>query len=405
MTKNRVYFTRQNHTSSNPRVLIIGPLPSPWGGVATNLSYFLSSDIIKKFDVAVLDTRHWAQREDLSPNKQVWHVARIRRATDIIQQTLKAIRSFKPHIVHVQSAGSDLSAIRDLLLAEIALRSKCKIVFQQHSWTDSKRFPNYRSLFVPLYRRVMPRCHARLMSTPLHIELAADLIDVEDVYCFPNTCDPRLGELGNARFLDLSKPCLVVYIGRFSQLKGTYDLLAAASQLSEHRHVIRFELAGQGATVDDDRRVMRLIEAQALNDSLSVLGRISNDDKINLFRRAQILVYPSLSEALPVTLIEGMASGLPIITTSVNYLPQLVRHGENGLIVPPGNPEELAKAILALANDPYRRWQMGSANYKKYLKEFALDILAAKLCSIYNLVLRDDSLPCTKCPNEQKACL
>lgn len=405
MTGNLTYLARPNHASSNPRVLHIGPLPPPWGGVATNLSYLLASDITQAFDVAVLNTSRSTLREDVSLHKQMWHAGRIRRAVDLMWQTQQAICSFRPHIVHIQSGGSDVSAIRDLLLAGIALRMKCKVVFHQHFWTDSKRFRHYRALFVPLYRQITARCHAILMSTPLHMELAADLICMDRVCCFPNTCDPRLGEVGRGRSLNLSESCLAAYIGRFSQLKGTYDLLAAASQLLEHRHVVRFEIAGQGATVDDDYRVMGLIEAQGINDTLSVLGRVSNDDKIDLFRRAHILVYPTLGESFPVTLIEGMASGLPIITTSVDYLPQLVRHGENGLIVPPGNPEELARAILDLAHDPYRRWQMGSANHEKYLKEFALEILAGKLRRIYNRILRDDSLPCIEGPNVQEACV
>ena len=385
------YPIRQGHNLAKRRVLHISPLPPPWGGVAANLSYLLASDLVQIFDMAVLDTSRSAPREDVSPNKQVWHVNRIRRAVSLMWQTRRAIRSFKPHIVHIQAGGSDLSAIRELLSAEMALRMKCKVIFHQHFWTDSRYFSKYRSIFVPLYRRIMPHCHAKLMITPLHIEQVADLISIEDVYYFPNTCDPSLGEVGQTRSLNLSKPCLAMYIGRLSRLKGTYDLLAAAGLLLGQRSLIRFELAGQGTTFDDEHQVMDLIEAQGISDTLALLGMTSGNHKVNLFRRADILVYPTLSEALPVALIEGMAAGLPIITTSVDYLPRLVMHGENGLIVPPGEPEKLADAILELARDPDRRRQIGLANYQKYRREFSVDVVAGMLRQIYEQVLSGGS--------------
>ena len=385
------YPIRQGHNLAKRRVLHISPLPPPWGGVAANLSYLLTSDLIQAFDMAVLDTSRSAPREDMNPNKQIWHVDRIRRAVSLVWQTRRAIRSFKPHIVHIQAGGSDISAIRDLFLAEVALRMGCKVVFQQHFWTDPQRFRGYRSFFAPLYKTIMPRCDAKLMSTPLHLDQAANLIPVEDVCLFPNTCDPGLGEVGQARTLDSSKPCLAIYIGRLSRLKGTYDLLAAASRLAGQGDLVRFEIAGQGATLDDDRRVRDLIEAQGISGTVAVLGRISAEDKVNLLRRATILVYPTLGESFPVTLIEGMAAGLPIITTSVDYLPRLVMHGENGLIVPPGEPEKLADAILELARDPDRRRQIGLANYQKYRREFSVDVVAGMLRQIYEQVLSGGS--------------
>lgn len=388
------YPIRQGHSPAKPRVLHISPLPPPWGGVAANLSNLLASDLIQAFDMAVLDTSRSAPREDVNPNKQIWHVDRIRRAVSLVWQTRRAIRSFKPHIVHIQAGGTDISAIRDLFLAEVALRMGRKVVFHQHFWTNSGHFRRYRSFFVPVYKIIMPRCDAKLMPTPLHIKQAANLIPVEDVCCLPNTCDPSLEEVGRARSSDLSEPCLAMYIGRLSRLKGTYDLLVAAGRLAKQGDLIRFEIAGQGATIWDDRQVMDLIEAQGIRRTLTVLGRVTDRDKVNLFSRASILVYPTLGESLPVTLIEGMAAGLPIITTSVDYLPRLVVHRENGLIVPPGEPDKLADAILELARDPDRRRQIGLANYQKYRREFSVDVVAGMLRQIYEQVLSGSSRPC-----------
>jgi glycosyltransferase involved in cell wall biosynthesis len=78
-----------------------------------------------------------------------------------------------------------------------------------------------------------------------------------------------------------------------------------------------------------------------------------------LFRQADIFVFPTPADCLPLAILEAMAAGLPIITTSVGALPEAVISGETGLIVPPDDPDALADAITRLAEDPDLRLKLG----------------------------------------------
>ncbi len=80
-----------------------------------------------------------------------------------------------------------------------------------------------------------------------------------------------------------------------------------------------------------------------------------------LYAEADLFVFPSRGDCSPVATIEAMASGLPIVTTEVGGLPEQVREGHNGLVVPPDDAAALAKAVLALSGDPARRQAMGRA--------------------------------------------
>ena len=115
-------------------LLHIGPLPPPWGGVAANLQSLLESKELSAFEMAVLNTARRQYREDVSPVKRIWHVGRVVQALKIFRDTWRAVARFQPDIVHIQSAGDDLSAIRDLLLILIAQGRGRRVVFQQYFW-------------------------------------------------------------------------------------------------------------------------------------------------------------------------------------------------------------------------------------------------------------------------------
>jgi glycosyltransferase involved in cell wall biosynthesis len=90
---------------------------------------------------------------------------------------------------------------------------------------------------------------------------------------------------------------------------------------------------------------------------------------VRLFREADIFVLPSRGDCLPQVIAEAMACALPVITTSVGAIPEVVCDGETGLIVPPGSPRDLARAVAALVADPHRRIAMGRAGLALALRD------------------------------------
>jgi glycosyltransferase involved in cell wall biosynthesis len=91
-------------------------------------------------------------------------------------------------------------------------------------------------------------------------------------------------------------------------------------------------------------------------------GYLSHPEVLGLFARSDAFVLPTLSESCSMAMIEAMAAGLPIVATTVGGNPALVRHEENGLLVPPGTVLALANAMRALIADPGQRRRMGERN-------------------------------------------
>ena len=118
------------------------------------------------------------------------------------------------------------------------------------------------------------------------------------------------------------------------------------------------------------------------------LGRV--EDVRSVWARAAIAVLPSTyGEGLPRALLEAAACGRPIITTDTPGCREVVRHGENGLLVPPHDVAALAEAIAALAGDPARRREMGRAGRALAEREFAEPVIVAQTLALYDELLRE----------------
>jgi glycosyltransferase involved in cell wall biosynthesis len=131
----------------------------------------------------------------------------------------------------------------------------------------------------------------------------------------------------------------VLYAGRLAAEKGIADLVAAADGLP-------LVVAGDGP--------LRTLVPDAL-------GFVPHDDLARLYERAAVVVVPSREEGMPLSLLEAMAHACPIVATSVGGIPQLVRHGRTGLLVPPRDPVALRAGIETLLTDPALGLRLGCA--------------------------------------------
>jgi glycosyltransferase involved in cell wall biosynthesis len=156
---------------------------------------------------------------------------------------------------------------------------------------------------------------------------------------------------------------VVTCVARLAQQKGHRDLIAAMARLRQTVPNARLLLAGTGPL---EHELLAESERLGLCEHVSFLGLIERADLADLFARTDVVVLPSYWEGLPVALVEALSAGKPIIASNAGGNPELVRNGENGLIVPIGDPDALAGALLLLAADPSERQRMGAAAAERY---------------------------------------
>ena len=136
-------------------------------------------------------------------------------------------------------------------------------------------------------------------------------------------------------------------VGRLDHQKGTTYFLQAAAHVHRLRPKTRFVVAGDGHLLDEHRAEARVL---GIGDRTTFTGFC--EDVATLQSAFDMQVFPSLWEGTPLTLFEAMSMGLPIVSTAVDGLAEVLRHRENALLVPPRDPEALAAAMLELADHP-----------------------------------------------------
>lgn len=177
---------------------------------------------------------------------------------------------------------------------------------------------------------------------------------------------------------DLSAPHLV-FVGRLAGVKGVPVLLDALSHLSRDIPDLRVTLIGDGPERAD-------LETHAQNLGLGAMvtfaGYRSQDEVAETLASADALVLPSFAEGVPVTLMEAMASGIPVLATRVGGISELVEDCVSGYLVPPGNVEALAARLRDLLSDPELRARMGAAGRAKVTADFNQRIEAGRLAQL-----------------------
>jgi glycosyltransferase involved in cell wall biosynthesis len=145
----------------------------------------------------------------------------------------------------------------------------------------------------------------------------------------------------------------LLFAGRFAPEKGIDLILDAARLLGDQGYAIHVDLVGDGALAHK----LRNHPFAASGSSVSFHGWIHDDIQLDkFFQQADIFVHPSRSEGIPKVLLKAMAHGLPIVTTRVGGIPDIVQNGVNGLLVPPNETAPIAQAIgLLLSDSAYSR--------------------------------------------------
>ncbi|MFT3886597.1 MAG: glycosyltransferase [Arachnia sp.] len=168
-------------------------------------------------------------------------------------------------------------------------------------------------------------------------------------------------------------PLRILDVGRLVPEKGAPVLLDAATRLAERGVDFELRLVGGG---DLDAELRTIIAERGLTDRVTLVGPVGQDDILAEYHWANVFCLPSFQEGLPVVLMEAMATGMPVVTTPINGIPELVKDGRNGYLVPPGRADLLADTLAGLASDPELRHRLGVTAREDVIAGFALDACA-----------------------------
>jgi len=196
-----------------------------------------------------------------------------------------------------------------------------------------------------------------------------------DTQLFQLRTEPTPHEQGEA-------PFMILCIGTLHEVKGQRYLIEACRALADQGIDFACHFAGDGPDLE---ALQKLAAQYGLTERMHFHGRLQRGVIVQLLHKADVVVAPSVPtrdgrrEGIPVVLMEAMGSSVPVISTRLSGIPELVKHEESGLLTEPGDVEALTTALVCLFDNPELRRRYGQVGREKVIREFDLTINAAQL--------------------------
>ena len=177
---------------------------------------------------------------------------------------------------------------------------------------------------------------------------------------------------------------LIVVANSRDRKKGIIYLLRAVQLLREEMDV-KLTIVDKGAP--ENTYTPTLVQRYGLDGNVSFTGRLSVEDLVKQYGRAEVAVVPSLYEGFGLPAAEAMSCGLPVVATTAGALPEVVEDGKNGILVPSRDSRALAGAIKRLLKDEHMRETMGEEGRRRVVRQFDWKEAARKTIEVYREVL------------------
>jgi glycosyltransferase involved in cell wall biosynthesis len=260
--------------------------------------------------------------------------------------------------------------------------TRVPVVYTEHNIATSYRLP------VQMINRLTYSRNAAVIAVSEAVSESIRSYPRRSRRVIPNGVDipHQVDVTGVNKELDLpDTQHLVVHVGNIRPLKGHRTLVEAAALLAEIRQDIRIVSIG-GEKSDGDLANIRGIAAElGVSDRIRFLGR--RGDALSFIAACEVYVNPADVEGLPVTILEALALARPVVATSVGGVPGIIRDGETGLLVPPGDPDALAKGISWMVDNPETAAAYGASGRELIEARYGIERMVRETEAVYDGVL------------------
>ena len=201
-----------------------------------------------------------------------------------------------------------------------------------------------------------------------------------DPSMFDRAAIPPEGDAAKCRHMSR-----IVFVGTDWQIKGLDTLVEAVAILSRQHPDISLTVVGPDK---NDPKLLSVIRRSNAEDCIELIGRATREKLAGILWNSDVLALPSRKEALGVAILEGMAAGLPVVATAVGGIPEIVRDGVNGLLVPPRKTHALVEALDRLLRNPVECAVFSRAGQQR-ARDFSVETMIAAIRTIYQELSSD----------------
>ena len=377
-----------------PKILFIMHMPPPVHGASMVGQYIHDSELINaSFDCHYVNLAVATRLDEIG--KGGWN--KVKGVLKKLMEVRNAVKTVKPDLVYITPNSAGAPFYKDFITVMMLKMMGQKIVMHFHNKGVATR--QNRWLDNWLYRRYFKGVKLILLAEALYEDVKR-YVKREDVFICPNA----IPEISMAKENKASKIVSasnvsndnrvphILWLTNIMKTKGIMEYLAALKILNDKGVKFQADFVGgltkelAGDEFDDALSMM------GLNGCCTYYGPKYGEGKSVFFRKSDIFVLPSYTEAFPVSILEAMVFGLPIVASNVGGVSAEVEDGVNGYLLGGNqpimlntfrpNPREIAEKIENLLTDSTLRQRMGEAGREKFEKEFTLEVFEKRMAEI-----------------------
>ncbi len=347
-------------TQAAPRILIVGDHPTrTLGGISTLINHILHSPLASEFEF-----RHIASQAD-----ELGKLGKLGLALGALIKFGVLLLWWRPSVAYIH-IGCGPSLYRKIAFITLARLFGRRTLVHFHAGNFEPYFAQQSALGRFLIRYGLGQSERFIAVSRELKQSLSKLWPEAEITFVPNGV--RTALFAGPR-VAVGESVRLLFVGKMGALKGEEDLLRALQRLVQAGLSFRLDLVGPLS----DTIAARCQEA-GLQPMIDQLGPVPLAERIAFFKRADIFVLPTYAEGLPIAVLEALAAGLPVISTPVGGIPELIEDGVEGYLVAPGDVEALANRLAQLIQDADERQRMG-ARARAKARHFDEDLMLAQL--------------------------
>jgi len=364
---------------SKKKVLILGKLPPPYMGPSVAFEILINSGLKNNYNLLHLDIKANASLDTLGK----WSFKKLFANLGIYKKLSNILCTKKPDLTLIPISQATIGFLKDSVFIIICKLKGTKCLIQLRG-SDFKRWVSNSSFLTKMYVRwILGMTEGVLVLGNNLVYLFQDYFADEKIHVVPNGGNYSIPPHQNSH----DGLVRIIYLANLQPSKGIEDVISAVKIL-EQKLPGRFALQVIGAWRKEETKIncLKLVNENRL--PVTFLSPVVSKQKFEYLTASDIFVFtPREPEGHPWVIIEAMASGLPIISTSQGAIIESVIDGDNGFIVPDRNPEAIAGKLEQLISETSLRKNMGQRSRELYLENFTEERMVENYIKAFDSII------------------
>lgn len=342
------------------------------GGIAAVISGYYGSELEKKYDITYVESY-----------KDGGKFIKFFKGICGYIAFAKNLIVNRPDLVHIHSSFGP-SFYRKLPFIYMSHIAGVPIINHIHGADFDSFYVNTTEKKKRLIKKTYAKCEALIALSGEWKERLSQIVDSEKITIIENYS--ILQEDAFAQRKKKEQTNNVLFLGELGRRKGCYDIPYVVKHVLKKVPTAMFYLCGAGSC-EDEKNIKQICTEVGITNHVLFPGWVREQKKDTMLRKADVFFLPSYNEGMPMSILDAMGYGLPIISTNVGGIPKIVRNGENGYCCEPGNIDDFANKLILILTDTNKRCELSRNSFDIVKNRYSLEYHLEQLMALYETII------------------